>query len=118
MPDDGGHDDAQILHSAYAERVREIFKVFADNLSVGENEALCRERFVRGLQFARRARDLALRAAEGEVFADPLAELASKRDEPAAGEEIAAGALSPEHQAMVDKALAGTRGTSSPYPRR
>ena len=118
MPDASGRDDAEILHTAYAERVREIFKVFADNLSVGENEALCRERFVRALLFARRARDLAVRAAEGEVFAEPAAIVASKRDEPAPGEEIAAGPLSPEHQAMVDKALAGTRGTSSPYPRR
>ena len=55
MPNDSAMDDAEIIHTAYAERVREAFKIFADNLGVGENEKLCRDRFVRSLDMVRKA---------------------------------------------------------------
>ena len=120
MSDDSGRDDTEIIHSAYAERVKEAFKVFADNLGIGENEKLSRDRFLRALLLMRRARDLALQAAAGEGAADPAKAAAfGKGDEATAGDDqLAAAGLSAEHQSLVDKVLAGTRGTASPYPRR
>lgn len=120
MSDDGGRDDTEIIHLAYADRVREAFKVFADNLGIGENEKLSRDRFLRALLLMRRARDLALQAAAGEDAADPAkAEASGKAHQGTAGEDqLAAAGLSPEHQSLVDKVLAGTRGTAAPYPRR
>jgi hypothetical protein len=118
MPEHSGRDDADIIHAAYAERVREAFKIFADNLGVGENEKLCRDRFLRALLIVRRARDLAVQAAAGEA-AQPVPDATARSKEAAgAGEEISAGALSAEDQALVDKALAGTTGIGANRPRR
>jgi hypothetical protein len=98
------HDDEEIIRSAYAERVMEAFKVFADNLAVGQSEKDCRDRFIRALDMVRRARDLALRAASGADGLEPMAErFIAAEDE--------ATALSAEDQAMIDKALAGTTGS-------
>ncbi|HVB17102.1 MAG TPA: hypothetical protein VNF04_11245 [Stellaceae bacterium] len=115
MPNESVLDDTEIIHSAYAERVREVFRVFADNLSVGENEKLCRDRFVRSLDMVRRARDLALQAASGSLAAEwaasEVAEQAAKSEA-----QAAAGALSAEDQAMVDKVLSGTTGAAALRP--
>ena len=59
----GRDDDVTVIQAAYQEKVRDIFKVLADALSVGENERACQQRFKRALQLAKRARDLALEAA-------------------------------------------------------
>src|SRR5579859_2939886 len=99
MPNESALDDAEIIHTAYAERVREVFRVFADNLSVGENEKLCRDRFVRSLDMVRKARDLALQAASGSLAAEWAAsEVAEQTAKSEA--QAAAGALSAEDQAM------------------
>ncbi len=113
MANSSGYDDAEIIHAAYAERVREAFKIFADNLGVGENEKLCRDRFLRSLEMVRRARDLALLAASAEGI-----DAAAPAEAPAVQHaEGGAEALSPEYQSFIDKALAGTRGTGSSTPR-
>ena len=114
MADSSGHDDVDIIYAAYAERVREAFRIFADNLGVGENEKLCRDRFQRALQMVRRARDLALQEAGGAngLAAAAKVEPAAPSDARAAAQDKSASeALSAEYQSMVDKALAGTRGT-------
>ena len=115
MADESVQDDAEIIHSAYAERVRETFKIFADNLGVGENEKLCRDRFVRSLDMVRRARDLALQAASGRLAAEwaekERADQAARSDA-----QSAEGLLSAEDQAMVDKVLSGTTGAAALRP--
>ena len=122
MPDESAHQDAEIVLAAYAERVRESFKIFADNMGVGENEKLCRDRFARSLQILRRARDMALQIsaghADGGVAEPPAAAAAAAK--PAEATEAATDQLSAEYQALVDKALAGTRGATltTRYPRR
>jgi hypothetical protein len=55
MPADGLPDDAVIVAAAYAERVRELFKVMAEALYTGEPERDALVRFRRGLASARRA---------------------------------------------------------------
>ena len=106
MPDDSGHDDSEIIRAAYGERAREAFIVFAENLSSGQGEKACTDRFLRALQLARKARDLALHAISAEFAAETQG---SRQDSGAAGEELIEP-LSPEDQAMVDQALAGTTG--------
>jgi hypothetical protein len=108
-------DDAAIIRSAYAEKVVEAFKIFADGLSVGENERECRDRFLRSLELVRRARDLALVAASGPGAAERAAERAAEAVA-ADAEDRAAAALSAEDQALVDKALEGTRGSAALRP--
>ena len=61
--DFGGNDDVAVIQAAYQEKVKDIFKVLADALSVGENERACQQRFQRALRLAKKARDLALEAA-------------------------------------------------------
>jgi hypothetical protein len=63
MPADGVPDD-QIIAAAYAERVTELFKVFAEAVATGEPDRDAVVRFKRGLMSARRVRDLALEAAK------------------------------------------------------
>lgn len=123
MPDESAQQDAEIVLAAYAERVREAFKIFADNMGVGENEKSCRDRFARSLQILRRARDLGLQVAAGHAdagAAEPAAAAAAAAAQPAEATEGAADQLSAEYQALVDKALAGTRGATltTRYPRR
>lgn len=65
-PGSGRDDDANVIQAAYQEKVRDIFKVLADALSVGENERNCQQRFKRALMLAKKARDLALEAARDE----------------------------------------------------
>jgi len=109
MSDDNALSDAQIIHAAYAERVAEAFKVFAENLNTGQSEQSCTLRFVRALEVVRRTRDLALRAA---VHGVP----ASAADAASTAAPEAAEPLSAEDQALIESALAGTTGRHGPPP--
>src|SRR5258708_16568482 len=104
MSDDS--PEAEFITAAYAEKVKEAFLGFAENLSVGQAEKSCKERFLRSLAMVKKARDLALDAiSEGyvaEVEARP-------REEAAAGE-----GLSEEDRAMIEHALSGTTGVAKP----
>ena len=109
MPENKFQDDAEVIHAAYADRVADAFKIFAEALSAGQAEQACTVRFVRALEIVRRTRDLALRAALHGV---PTT---------AAGEASAASAqaaepLSAEDQALIDHALAGTTGVKPAPP--
>ena len=59
------HEERLVL-AAYDERVKELFKVFAEGLAQGEPERPSQDRFRRALRFAKRARNLALQAVEME----------------------------------------------------
>jgi hypothetical protein len=64
MPEGGAADDAAIIRAAYAERVRDLFKVLTEAVYTGEPEAAAVTRFRRGLVSAKRVRDLALEVAK------------------------------------------------------
>jgi hypothetical protein len=64
MPADGVPDDAQIIARAYEDRVRELFKTFAEGVFTGEPERDAVVRFRRALASVRRVRDAALEAAK------------------------------------------------------
>jgi hypothetical protein len=113
MPDDSPNIDADIIRTAYADKVRETFMVLAENLTGGQPEKLSKERFLRSLELTRKARDMALDAIS-EVAGDPQApgiESAAKRD------EAPAELLSAEDQAMIDAAVGGTTGVAKPVLR-
>jgi hypothetical protein len=61
-PVPGLPDDAEIIASAYAERVKELFKVFAETVYTGEPERDAVVRFRRGLMSVRRVYTAALEA--------------------------------------------------------
>jgi hypothetical protein len=111
MPENTVQDDAAIIQAAYAERVSEAFKVFAENLATGQSEQACTMRFRRALELVRKTRDMALRAATEGVIAEQTAAQAAAALNDAPGE-----ALSAEDQALVDHALAGTTGHSPVAP--
>ena len=104
MPE-SAHNDVEIIQAAYADRVIEAFKIFAENLSTGQSEQACTLRFRRSLEFIRKARELALQAAAGpaaaEAGSEELRRVASQQPDEA---------LSAEDQALIDQALAGTTG--------
>ena len=62
MPD-GLPKDAEIIAAAYAVRVSDLFRVFAEAVATGEPDREAVVRFKRGLTSAQRVRDLALEAA-------------------------------------------------------
>jgi hypothetical protein len=64
MPAGGAPDDAEIIIAAYAVRVTELFRVFAEAVATGEPDREAVVRFKRGLLAARRVRGLALDAAK------------------------------------------------------
>ncbi|HEX6442871.1 MAG TPA: hypothetical protein VF007_11835 [Stellaceae bacterium] len=69
LPVPARDDDVVVIQLAYQEKVKDLFKVLADALAVGENERACQQRFQRGLRLVKRARDLALAAArEGDAI--------------------------------------------------
>ena len=106
MPDDGHEFEAEIIRSAYADKVKEAFKVFAENLGMGQNQKNSTERFLRTLELVRQARDLAIESMSAAAAAPPDAR-------PAAGERGAdaeSDGLSAEDQALIEQALAGTTG--------
>ena len=109
MPDDSPIIEAEIIHAAYADKVKEAFMVFAENLSVGQAEKSCKERFQRSLLMIKKARDLAL-----EATTERGVEPAAPGVTPGAASDQAAGeALSAEDQAMIDAAVGGTTGVAA-----
>ena len=113
MPNDTPDVDveADIIRAAYAERVKEAFMVFAENLAVGQGEKSCKDRFLRSLLLVKKARDLAIEAMNAEV----VVEAAAARPESAAETaEAAAGMLSAADRAMIDQAVGGTTGVAAP----
>jgi hypothetical protein len=72
MPENGLPDDAHIIAAAYAERVKDLFKVFAEAVATGEPDREAVIRFKRGLLSARRVRDLALEAAKEDEASQRL----------------------------------------------
>ncbi len=106
MSNDG---DSAIIEAAYADKVKEAFKLFADNLAMGENERSSRERFMRSVEQARKARDIALAAVAGTL---------APGETEAAGAPAALGGdgLSEEERALIEQALAGTTGQRAAMP--
>ena len=103
-------EEAEFITAAYAEKVREAFLGFAENLSVGQAEKSCKERFLRSLGMIKKARDLALQAiTEGDVV---------EASEARPAEEVAGEGLSEEDRAMIEHALSGTTGTAKVAPAR
>src|SRR5271156_3034445 len=102
-------EEAEFITAAYAEKVREAFLAFAENLSVGLAEKSCTERFLRSLGMIKKARDLALIAIiEGGLGASQA------ETEARPGEEPVADGLSDEDRAMIEHALSGTTGIAKP----
>jgi hypothetical protein len=102
-------EEAEFITAAYAEKVKEAFLAFAENLSVGQAEKSCKERFLRSLLMIKKARDLALVAiSEGGLGG---AQVASDGQP---GEEPVADGLSDEDRAMIEHALSGTTGVAKP----
>jgi hypothetical protein len=64
MADNDLSDDARIIADAYAIRITDLFKVFAEAVATGEPDREAVVRFKRGLLSAQRVRDLALTAAK------------------------------------------------------
>jgi hypothetical protein len=66
MADTPERGETQIIEAAFEDRVRELFKVFAEAIYTGESERDSATRFRRGLVSARRARAAALEVAKEE----------------------------------------------------
>jgi hypothetical protein len=111
MSDDSRSPEAEFITAAYAEKVKEAFLGFAENLSVGQAEKSCKERFQRSLLMIKKARDIAL-VAITEVITVETAETEAVR------EEVVADGLSDEDRAMIEHALSGTTGVAKPAPAR
>src|SRR4051794_28149217 len=113
MPDDSRASDEDIILDAYAEKIREAFKVFAENLTMGQNHKNSAERFQRSIELTRRARDMALNAINGIGIVEP--EEATEGSTADSAGKVSAADLSPmgegisaEDQKMIEQALAGT----------
>jgi len=103
-------EEAEFITIAYSEKVREAFLAFAENLSVGQPEKACKERFLRSLAMIKKARDLALQAiVEGESV---------EAQEALPAEEVAGEGLSDEDREMIEHALSGTTGVARVAPAR
>lgn len=103
--------ETEIIHAAYADKVKDAFISFAENLSIGQAENSCKERFLRSLLMLKKARDMAIEtvnAGEGVEVAAPSATPANRGQ--AAGE-----GLSAQDQAMIDAAVGGTTGVGAPH---
>lgn len=110
MSDRTTPSDVDIIHTAYAEKVGEAFKIFAENLAVGQSEHACMDQFKRTLQWSRKARDLTLQAL-GTGNLEPGATPSG-----VVNEEPVAEPLSAEDQALIDQVLRGTTGAAPPPP--
>jgi hypothetical protein len=114
MPDDSRDSDEAIILDAYAERVREAFKIFAENLGMGQNHKGSAERFLRAMELTRKARDMALEVVNGTAVAE-AAETNTASADPhkisaADMSPLASEGLSAEDQKMIEHALEGTTG--------
>jgi hypothetical protein len=113
MPDDNRDSDTEIILDAYAEKVREAFKVFAENLGMGQNQKSSTERFMRSLDLVRQARDMALAAMNGGTVIEEPVESGTSADPnkvSAADMSPIGEGLSAEDQRMIQHALEGTTG--------
>lgn len=115
MPDDNRASDADIILEAYAEKVRENFKIFAENLGMGQNYQNSTLRFMRAMELTRKARDMALDAINGVGVVEPTPE--TETSGAADPNKVSAADMSPigeglsaEDQKMIEAALAGTTG--------
>ena len=99
---------------AYAERLRDAFRVFAENISMGQNENNCKERFARSLDLIRKARDIALDSINGVDFVEPTADpnAAPRRM------ENTIDSLSTEDQRMIEQVLDRTTGAKATLDER
>jgi hypothetical protein len=105
MSDHSPVTEATIIHAAYADRVKDAFVVFAENLSTGQAEKLCKDRFRRALLLGKKARDLALEAlSEEDAVVEPSARTAPG--------EVAGDPLSAQDRALIDAAVGGTTGVA------
>ena len=106
MQEDANALDADIIRSAYAERVKDIFKVFAESLSMGEKEVGSRERLVRSLEMLRRSRDVALEVLhEMDSIVEPTAQPVKTEADAASADD-----LPEELRRIVDQAVGETTG--------
>jgi len=103
-------EEAEFITAAYAEKVKESFLAFAENLSVGQAEKSCTERFLRSLAMIKKARDLALVA----IIEGQSVEAEMPGDGRTGSGEAAGEGLSAEDQAMIEAALSGTTGVAKP----
>jgi|SRR5581483_4512797 len=103
MAEEHVESDSQLIHAAYAEKVKDAFKVFAENLTMGQNEKNVRERFLRSLEMVRRARDLAL-----QTLSDPA--IAGTAAEPAPAAPRREEDLSEEAKAIIRGVVDSTTG--------
>jgi len=113
MPDDNYESDADIIRAAYADKVKEAFKVYAENVGMGQNQKSSTERFLRSLELVRRARDLALEAMSGISIVEPIAPGSDADDGDTASarrRQYTVDGISAADQAMIEQALAGTTG--------
>ena len=67
MSSSASDEDARIIAAAYEERVKDLFKVFAEAVATGEPDREGIVRFRRGLLSAKRVYELALEAARPEA---------------------------------------------------
>ena len=102
--------ETEIIHAAYADKVKEAFIMFADNLAVGQPEKSCKDRFLRALMLVKKARDLAIDA----MIAGDSIEVSASSVETAKSGEDAADQLSAQDRAMIDAAVGGTTGVAAP----
>src|SRR5438477_11324624 len=109
MSDNNQEADIEIVRAAYADRVTDAFRVFAENISMGQDENNCKERFIRAVQLIRKARDMALDAVGDAASAHPAAQPdraaadAAKSGQPSGQ---TSDGLSAEDQALIEQALA------------
>jgi hypothetical protein len=68
------HEERLVI-TAYDERFKELFKVFAEGLAQGEPERSSQDRFRRAMRSAKRARNLALQAVQIEKSEEATAGL-------------------------------------------
>ena len=104
-------EEAEFIAAAYAEKVKEAFLGFAENLNVGQAEKSCKERFLRSLMMIKKARDMALDAISEELVVEAP-------NEAAASEAAEGDGLSDEDRAMIEHALSGTTGSAPVAPAR
>jgi hypothetical protein len=103
--------ETEIIQAAYADKVKDAFIVFAENLAVGQAEKACKERFLRALMLVKKARDLAIEA----MNAGEEVEVAASSATPANRGQAAGEGLSAQDQAMIDAAVGGTTGVATPH---
>lgn len=65
---DNLHEERLVM-AAYDERVKELFRVFAEGIAQGEPERASQDRFLRAMRFAKQARNLALLVVQQEKAA-------------------------------------------------